>query len=459
MVEQVSQEVLELINTDYKKAKEIFALNTAQPSLAEALLVIYIAIPFYFLYQLVFDLFIKLNIPLCGSDWKSVTNLFLLDFSMIICVNIAAETCMESHYWILGACVILCLLIGEYLRRHPISQTQREMAGQSPYFQPISLNDKQKSYFTMFRGITMGLTVLAICAVDFPIFPRRLAKTLNWGCSLMDMGVGIFVINSGMVSRQLRYKGGMKAVKAALSSVSPLLILGFLRLFFVYEFGYQHVVTEYGVHWNFFFTLGLVAIFSAICATFLRNRLIVWISIITILSSYQYWLLHGGTEYLLNDNRTTLFDMNKEGILSCFGYFSIYLAGLLLGNEFNKERTRPEWKLAFWVSDHIQVSSRRMGNAAYVLLTVACGGTYAGLALLVNILVENLYIPIFYQAINYNQLFIFLLANVCTGLINYLFKTIIVPTWQAYLILICYMVFITLVAYIMYYKKIKVKFW
>ena len=58
---------------------------------------------------------------------------------------------------------------------------------------------------------------------------------------------------------------------------------------------------------------------------------------LTVGLSYQYFLtglgmgrkiLHGNLE---NDSREDFFDANREGIFSCFGYLSIYFAGIQVG--------------------------------------------------------------------------------------------------------------------------------
>ena len=43
----------------------------------------------------------------------------------------------------------------------------------------------------------------------------------------------------------------------------PLFMLGFFRLALVKYFGYHEHVSEYGIHWNFFFTLGLLPVLSS----------------------------------------------------------------------------------------------------------------------------------------------------------------------------------------------------
>ena len=40
----------------------------------------------------------------------------------------------------------------------------------------------------------------------------------------------------------------------------PLLLIGMVRIITNQEIDYQEHVTEYGAHWNFFFTLGVLAV-------------------------------------------------------------------------------------------------------------------------------------------------------------------------------------------------------
>lgn len=50
----------------------------------------------------------------------------------------------------------------------------------------------------MFRAGLTAYTCIAILAVDFPYFPRRLAKAETFGTGLMDVGPGMFIFSSGL---------------------------------------------------------------------------------------------------------------------------------------------------------------------------------------------------------------------------------------------------------------------
>lgn len=83
-------------------------------------------------------------------------------------------------------------------------------------------------------------TFIAILAVDFPVFPRRFAKTETYGHSLMDIGVGSFLFASSLTSQQAKSNEG-SSVLNTLRSVTPLIILGLVRLLSVKAANYQVV--------------------------------------------------------------------------------------------------------------------------------------------------------------------------------------------------------------------------
>ncbi|KAG6780784.1 hypothetical protein POTOM_013659 [Populus tomentosa] len=247
----------------------------------------------------------------------------------------------------------------------------------------LSLRTSVSSY----RVLVMILTFLCILAVDFKIFPRRHAKTETYGTSLMDLGVGSFILANALVSRQARSVSSVNW-KAAVQSTSPLLLLGFARLLTTRSVDYQVHTGEYGVHWNFFFTLAAVSILTSIINIPPQYSGIFGVA---ILIGFQYWLSHGLNVYLLSDERgTDILSKNKEGIFSILGYWGLYLVGVQLGYHLffgNRPTTALrtiKWarvrvsfiSLVFWLvtvllDRHVERVSRRMCNLAYVTLVLA----------------------------------------------------------------------------------------
>ena len=125
-------------------------------------------------------------------------------------------------------------------------------------------------FATLSRTLINLLTAIAILAVDFTIFPRRLAKAETYGTGLMDVGVGTFVMAHGATAPEARYQDQFsktpslrtyfKSLVVTLRYTLPLFVLGLVRVVTVKSTDYQEHVTEYGVHWNFFFTIAVVRV-------------------------------------------------------------------------------------------------------------------------------------------------------------------------------------------------------
>ena len=138
---------------------------------------------------------------------------------------------------------------------------------QSQHFQTLLSADmsRKRPFIGGFRAYVLIATAVTIIAVDFVIFPRRFAKTETYGSGLMDMGVGAFIISNAIVSPEARgvyssHTGLISTVFRSFKSSLPLLVLGVLRFISVKCTDYQEHVSEYGVHWNFFFTLFVVRV-------------------------------------------------------------------------------------------------------------------------------------------------------------------------------------------------------
>lgn len=98
-------------------------------------------------------------------------------------------------------------------------------------------------FITNYRAIVIYVTVIAILAVDFPIFPRRFAKTKKYGYSLMDIGTGSFIFANGIIAPES--KGRRSNVRKSLISSIPLFVLGIVRLISV-----KGRIKEEGIRFN-----------------------------------------------------------------------------------------------------------------------------------------------------------------------------------------------------------------
>lgn len=345
-------------------------------------------------------------------------------------------------------------------------------------------------FVSNFRAYALICTAICILAVDFNVFPRRFCKAETFGTGLMDTGVGLFIVANGIVSPESRNKAKVSSLKSSLLSSLPLIVLGLGRVLSTKSVDYQEHVTEYGVHWNFFFTVSTVKICSSLLLSFLGNINLTGPAIILI-SSYQLCLTKLElSEYLILGadslgGRVGFFDSNREGIMSCLGYLSLYFLAVELGKHiFNKERKTVGdwlpflgvlgllqtilWCAMVWSETHVQLVSRRFANLSYVIWILALSVLLLFLLLLVDLYsqYQSFIFPkkreedvCLLSAVNYNGLVYFLLANVLTGLVNLSVDTLQMSTVQSMTILISYMGTLSIVTLMLCKWKIRLKFW
>ncbi|KAF9044961.1 GPI-anchored wall transfer protein 1 [Panaeolus papilionaceus] len=191
---------------------------------------------------------------------------------------------------------------------------------------------------TTYRAHMMLMTVLAILAVDFPVFPRQLAKCETFGVSLMDLGVGSFVFSQGVVSaipilRDPSYvTAPMKPKLLKVTNKSlPIIALGLIRVLLVKGTEYPEHVTEYGVHWNFFITLALLPILQVMIHPILSRLSISFVGILVTFAQQIILNRFHLKDYVLHAPRSSVISANKEGIVSLLGYFAVQLLGLSAG--------------------------------------------------------------------------------------------------------------------------------
>jgi phosphatidylinositol glycan class W len=366
-----------------------------------------------------------------------------------------------------------------------------------------------KPFLTSYRASMLISTIVAILAVDFRVFPRRFAKVETWGTSLMDLGVGSFVFSAGVVAARpiLKDRAAGRSMPTylrifySLRHSLPLLVLGVIRLLSVKGLDYAEHVTEYGVHWNFFFTLGLLPPFVAAS----RGALLLIPSHATLALligfAYQAALETTNlTAYILTAPRVDLISMNREGIFSFIGYLAIFLAGQDLGmfvipRRINSKSTASAgverntllmtlavwsaiWCALFAVTTSYNYGfgwsvSRRLANLPYVLGVAS----FNSLLVLALCTVDTIFFPATYnatdpktekeayltatspvlRAYNRNGLALFLAANLLTGLVNMTISTLDTSRRDAVIILMAYTGALTVLARILDMYNISIK--
>ncbi|KAH7390808.1 GPI-anchored wall transfer protein 1 [Phaeosphaeria sp. MPI-PUGE-AT-0046c] len=416
---------------------------------------------------------------------------FFVDLLLNCGVTLFATTIYSSTPWVLNSLLLLPAIIIFVLekpashRRDAARPHKKDDDAKEGKLDPLPV----KPFITNYRGAMMVITCVAILAVDFRVFPRRFAKVENWGTSLMDMGVGSFVFTAGVVSVRSALKEGtgrrpalsQRLVTSVRHSI-PLLVLGTVRLISVKGLDYAEHVSEYGIHWNFFFTLGFLPPFVALFQA--AFDLVPSYAVLSCVLAAVYEILLDWTSlgsYILIAPRTNLLSKNREGIFSFIGYLAIFLAGQSLGSiALPRQKPLPKnapfsvllrrtilgrlalasliWTALFYFSTSyygLRLSvSRRIANLPYFLWV----SSFNSYQITICCAIETILFPHLYKAtsaveekqrssdatsnvlysFNRNGLAVFLVANLLTGLVNMTMPTLHMGVLQSMGVLIAY---------------------
>ncbi|KAM8897568.1 phosphatidylinositol-glycan biosynthesis class W protein isoform 1-T2 [Spinachia spinachia] len=437
----------------------------------------------------------------------------LLDFCVLILPLVLSCTILSDalHQVILGLAFISgCVLCYIYhTNSHCSGRPQQNTVSN---FLQSHVQFNQLPFVTIFRVFVNVKTAISILAVDFSIFPRRYAKTETYGTGVMDFGVGAYVFANALVCPEARGKNisGSKVnhIVKQLLSVWPLVVLGMGRLVSLKISGYHEHVTEYGIHWNFFFTLAIVRVVaSMLLAVFPASR--AWVIALLIIGFYQLVLETSGLKTFIihnEDRELSFLHANKEGVFSTAGYVTIYIAGVQVGLYVMQPRSQvKQWLKAlfnlFWGSfvlytalftcqTLVEPVSRRLANLPFCLWSVAQSlffMTCLGVADMVLLFakrtsgchlvpsswnphkkppdsisdkkISNIERHCLVQAVGRNQLLFFLLANVMTGLTNSIVDTLGCSSSFSLVVLLSYMFVNCSVIGVLHNCGITVKFW
>ncbi|XP_070699891.1 phosphatidylinositol-glycan biosynthesis class W protein [Pempheris klunzingeri] len=434
----------------------------------------------------------------------------ILDFFVLVLPLVLSCTVLNAtlpqvivSLTFVSACV-LC-----HIYRHPSARHPQSTVGT---FLQSHVQFNQVPFVTNFRVFVNVKTAISILAVDFMVFPRRYAKSETYGTGVMDFGVGAYVFANALVCPEARRKNisGSKLhhITKQLVSVWPLVVLGMGRLVSVKMTGYHEHVTEYGAHWNFFFTLAIVRVVATVLLAILPASQS-WVIALLISGFYQFTLETSGLKAFIihnNDREKDFLHANKEGLFSAVGYIAIYMAGVQVGLYVMQPRSHVrQWLKALCnlflgsfvlyaalspCQTFVDPVSRRMANLSFCLWSVAqslffmsCLGV-ADMVLLFSKRTSGCrFVPSSWnwcekqsdsvsdkktgqmerlclvQAVSRNQLLFFLLANVMTGLTNSLVNTLGCSSLFSVCVLLAYMFTNCFVIHVLHLCGITVKFW
>ncbi|TFK43019.1 GWT1-domain-containing protein [Crucibulum laeve] len=320
------------MSTDYKSAKEAFVSGMTGSSINHVNHISLVALASVSLYAA-----IRTRLPPSRSinfvaQWTILVLPLLLSMTLF-----ANQPMLLSVALLVPAGILLLFPRREHGTPLPSSQPSSPTIPSTP-IPRLQAKIPPLPALTTYRAHMMLMTVLAILAVDFRVFPRSLAKCESFGVSLMDLGVGSFVFSQGVVSAIPLIKDPTyltaplvpKLAKVTRKSL-PVILLGLVRVLLVKGTEYPEHESEYGRHWNFFITLALIPVLQVLLHPILIRLPISVVGALIACGQQAALSQLGLQSYVLTVPRTSLISANKEGIISLTGYLSIHLLGLSAG--------------------------------------------------------------------------------------------------------------------------------
>ncbi|KAM0792964.1 hypothetical protein ACM66B_002722 [Microbotryomycetes sp. NB124-2] len=507
----------------YKQQKELFVSHSQGSSIWYINAVCLTAITTYAWWTIAQPRLRTRSTHLSAQDsqgWRTVA----LEFALLVWPLLASLTVASRHPLLLNAIVVSLTYATAQVALPPASpplsptqsRNQSPTTPDSPYFNDKASPNKLfiKPFVTVYRAHMMLMTVICILAVDFKVFPRQFAKAETWGTSLMDLGVGSFVFSLGLISalpllrttdRQPFLKATWKVVKKSFGVI----VLGIVRVIMVKGVDYPEHLSEYGTHWNFFFTLGLLPVFG-VAFERMSPRIDYHVMALAVSGLHQLLLSRTGLQtWALEAVRTSIWSHNKEGLVSLPGYLAIFLLGTGTGlyilppdpyfyqvahsklahasattpeqRQKYLDKQRKVWqpkpgKLANVLGSYAVVwwalygalrwfglpVSRRIANLPYVVWTVAFNTLFLFSYLSIHMwstqspTTRATTAPETFEAINRNSLLVFLIANLLTGLVNMSIKSMYASTSVAMTVLGLYCATVVGSAWMLRDKRLRI---
>lgn len=342
---------------------------------------------------------------------------YFIEFFVIFIGSLTVLTVCHKAYWV----VLIALLSWCYSTKNQFLPPKSDpLANQNS-------KTRNLASLTIFRAYCMMLSIICILAVDFPaIFPKYFTKTETFGFSLMDVGVGIIIFGSGA---SFGFSNRIKSSWSDYLQVFLLIFIGCIRMITVRSLEYHQHFSEYGIHWNFFFTLAIINLVKELFLRKVNSSSIGVLFSVLVMLAYEYKLSNGLEEFIMTARHEGDFwQMNREGICSTIGYLSIFSLSSSYSKQFIKNSTEKiqvqnlaiaslASGLTFFLYELVfGKTSRRLANTGYVLwMCSLCFYCW----LLISLCCLRLpKLPKILAGLNKHQFYVFLLANLITGAVN-----------------------------------------
>ncbi|KAJ3445707.1 phosphatidylinositol-glycan biosynthesis class w protein [Anaeramoeba flamelloides] len=397
-------------------------------------------------------------------------SLFIVEFLSFALPNILILA-FSDYFLIITSAIFLLIVLFHFLKGPIFCSFKR----------PAKHDEKFIVFIGSFRGALVLCTAISILAVDFHFFPRKFAKTEDYGISHMDIGVGTFVMSNALVSQPVReYVSNMFSSTHQNDEHQP------KRIFANFD-NRLTSITFNKVSELSRACLGIWCPLEFFCFTCLPKSLLFFnipsrhTQIFWFIRRYPFSHLpnplskFGLAEWILSDQRRNLFEANKDGACSLVGYLALFLIGsnlgyLILKNVRSKQKSWKAFTLKLVATDillfvcaalshaYIQKSSRKMVNCTYCLFVLS----NSILSIVCFSLIDSFTVTPQHQlqsSFTKNQLPRFLFANLLTGLINICFETLYINNLLSAIILSIYMLLLTSSAQILKNLNINLKFW
>ncbi|KAH8409546.1 hypothetical protein KR222_008174, partial [Zaprionus bogoriensis] len=411
-----------------------------------------------------------LSQALCQHLPLRSTRRFLLEFLLIATPTVCNVTLASDYNAVYCAAAAACLAL--LLRG-------KRLTPPSDYIFQLG---RRPAVFTLLRSTAYVGTGAAILAVDFKYFPFEYHKSRTYGASIMDMGIGLFVVTMGMVSHRTRHWADISRLPKA---VLPMLGLGLLRTLVITAIDYHQDEHEYGKHLNAFVILGLTKLLGSLLSLLARSDQQLLPLGLATLALHELALQLGLSQHIMQDpKRVGFLDANREGFSSLPGAIALYLLSIycakwytsrdLLSSAQFRAKLRQLLLCALLGWTLVAIAAYGCGiarvtfNAGYVVWLLSICAT---LLLIYAFLFEfalvdtdrvrsktnkSAGLPVLVECLNLNGLTHFMISNVLTGLVNMSLAPEARGPLQCVLILMCYMLLSSGVVYILFRRGIRI---